>query len=82
VVRATSQIQPLAFSGVHVIAPRLLPLIREESIFSIIDCYLRLAGTGEIIAAFRSDEYYWRDLGKLDDLKQATLDIEQQILSQ
>jgi NDP-sugar pyrophosphorylase family protein len=34
-----------------------------------------LAGQGEKILAFRADEYYWRDLGKLDDLRQAELDL-------
>jgi mannose-1-phosphate guanylyltransferase len=78
-VRAAQQTQELAFSGVHLISPRLLPLMKEEGVFSIIDCYLRLAGGGEKIAAFRADEYYWRDLGKPADLLQAARDIEQGI---
>jgi mannose-1-phosphate guanylyltransferase len=82
IARPAPSLDPLAFSGIHVISPRLLPLMKEEGIFSIIDSYLGLVASGEKIAAFRADEYYWRDLGKLDDLKQATLDIEQQILSQ
>jgi NDP-sugar pyrophosphorylase family protein len=82
IARPAPNLNPLAFSGIHVISPRLLPLMKEEGIFSIIDSYLGLVASGENIAAFRADEYYWRDLGKLDDLKQATLDIEQQILSQ
>ena len=34
---------PLAFSGIHVISPRLLLLLTETSPFSIIDSYLRLS---------------------------------------
>ena len=60
---APPRLEPLAFSGIHVISPRFFPLMTEEGIFSIIDCYLRLAGSGEKIAAFRADEYYWRDFG-------------------
>jgi NDP-sugar pyrophosphorylase family protein len=68
---------PLAFSGIHVISPRLLPMITEEGVFSIIDAYLRLAAQGEKILAFRSDQYYWRDLGRPSDLSQAALDLQQ-----
>ena len=52
----------------------------EEGIFSVIDSYLRLAGSGEKIAAFRADEYYWRDLGKPADLQQAAFDLEQKVV--
>lgn len=50
-------------------------MIEEVGVFSIIDCYLRLAGRGEDILGFPADEYYWRDLGKLQDLAQANQDI-------
>ena len=74
-VRSTPNLQALAFSGIHMISPRLLPIMTEEGVFSIIATYLRLAGQGEKILAFRADEYYWRDLGKLDDLRQAEQDL-------
>jgi mannose-1-phosphate guanylyltransferase len=73
-------LQPLAFSGIHVISPRLLPLITEEGIFSIIPTYLRLAAQNEKILAFRADQFYWRDLGKPADLSQAALDVQQKAL--
>jgi mannose-1-phosphate guanylyltransferase len=65
----------LAFSGIHVISPRLIPMLHEEGPFSIITSYVDLAGRGERILAFRADEYYWRDLGKPVDLRQAAEDI-------
>jgi mannose-1-phosphate guanylyltransferase len=74
-VRSTANLQASAFSGIHVISPRLLTNMTEEGVFSIIATYLRLAGQGEKILAFRADEYYWRDLGKLDDLRQAEQDL-------
>jgi NDP-sugar pyrophosphorylase family protein len=80
IVRSSPKLEPLAFSGIHIISPRLLGLMKEEGIFSVIDCYLRLAGQGEKILAFRADEYYWRDLGRLDDLRQAAVDLEQRSL--
>lgn len=61
--RATEAKYELAFSGIQVISTRLLDLMTEQGIFSIIDVYLGLAGGGEKIKAFRADEYNWRDLG-------------------
>jgi NDP-sugar pyrophosphorylase family protein len=66
----------LAFSGVHVISPRLLAMITEEGAFSIIDSYCRLAAQGERLLAFRADDYYWQDLGKPENLLQAEKDIQ------
>lgn len=77
---SAADIQALAFSGIHVISPRLLGMLSEEGAFSIIDSYLRLAGRGETIVAFRADEYYWRDLGKPENVAQATQDVERQIV--
>jgi NDP-sugar pyrophosphorylase family protein len=74
-VRSAPNLQALAFSGIHVISPRLLSEMTEEGAFSIIATYLRLAGQGAKIMAFRADEFYWRDLGKLDDLRQAEQDL-------
>jgi mannose-1-phosphate guanylyltransferase len=70
-VRPSPQAQALGFSGIHVISPRLLTMMKEDGIFSIIDSYLNLAAGGEKISAFPADEYQWRDVGRLEDLLQA-----------
>ncbi len=74
-VRAAERSQALAFSGIHIISPRLLRMMSEEGAFSIITTYLRLAGQGEKIVAFRADEYYWRDLGRPEGVAQAAEDL-------
>jgi NDP-sugar pyrophosphorylase family protein len=74
-VRAVTQAQPLAFSGIHVLSPRIFSLLHESGAFSIIDAYLRLAAQGEKIAAFRADEYHWRDLGTPESIAAAERDI-------
>lgn len=76
-VRHSPQPTPLAFSGIHVISPRLFSLMTEEGVFSVIAPYLRLAAQGEKILAFRSDEYEWRDLGRLEDVMRADRDAKQ-----
>jgi len=75
------QLHAFAFAGIHVISPRLLPLITEDGVFSIIDTYLRLAASGENLKAFRADDYAWRDLGKLQDLQQAETKFKKAYLS-
>jgi NDP-sugar pyrophosphorylase family protein len=75
IVRPSTELTELAFSGIHVISPRLLAQWKENGVFSIIDAYLRLVGEGEKIMAFRADEYYWRDLGKPESVQQAAKDI-------
>ena len=79
-VRPSPQPEPLAFSGIHVISPRLLPMMKEEGIFSIITSYLSLAARGEKIVGFRADQYYWRDLGRPENVKQAALDLKEKAL--
>jgi NDP-sugar pyrophosphorylase family protein len=79
-VRAVRNAYPLAFSGIHIISPRLLDLISEDGVFSIITTYLRLAGRKEKIQAFRADDYYWRDLGKPDSIEAAEDDVKQKHL--
>jgi NDP-sugar pyrophosphorylase family protein len=74
-VRQPQQMTELAFSGIHVISPRIFPLLTEEGAFSIVPAYLRLAARGEKIMAFRADEYYWRDLGRPENIRQAELDF-------
>lgn len=66
----------LAFSGIHLISPRIFQNITEEGAFSIISSYARLAAQGEKIAGFRADEYYWLDLGRPENVEQAARDME------
>jgi mannose-1-phosphate guanylyltransferase len=73
--RPLRQSTALAFSGVHMISPDIFQLLTEEGAFSIIDSYLRLAAEGERITAFRADEFYWRDLGKPENIALVEDDI-------
>lgn len=80
IVRPAENLRPLAFTGIHVLSPRLLPMLNEDGVFPIIPSYLRIAAAGERILAFRADEYYWRDVGTPENLAQATRDIENKVL--
>lgn len=74
-VRAVQNPEALAFSGVHVISPRLLTMMSEQGVFSIIGVYLRLSQRGESICGFSADDYYWRDLGRPEQVSQAASDF-------
>jgi NDP-sugar pyrophosphorylase family protein len=79
-VREASKFEASAFSGIHVISPRLFSKLSEDGAFSIITSYLRLAAKGEEIQAFSADEYYWRDLGRPEHIAQAEADIKNGIV--
>jgi len=67
--------QALAFSGIHVLSPRIFARMTEDGAFSIVAAYLRLAAEGERILAFRADGCYWRDLGRPESLLRAEEDL-------
>ena len=73
--RPARDVHALAFSGIHIVSPRIFGKMEEEGAFSIINAYLHLAVQGEKIAAFRTDESYWRDLGRPESIVQAAQDL-------
>ena len=75
-VRNVQPSHELAFSGIHVISTRMLNMMTEEGIFSIIDVYLRLAAQGEKIKSFPADEYHWRDLGTPESVAGAAKELQ------
>ncbi|MGA3211058.1 MAG: nucleotidyltransferase family protein [Terriglobales bacterium] len=79
--RVCERPQARAFSGVHVISPRLLAMMTETGAFSIVDLYLRLAAQAQKIVAFRTDGSYWRDVGTPQNLAEAEEDARQQLVN-
>lgn len=63
--------EPLAFTGIQVIEPAIFPRMTETGAFPITRTYLRLAGEGERIIAFRADGRYWQDIGSPEKLEKA-----------
>ena len=61
-----------AFSGIHIISPKLLDLIRQEGKFSITNTYLELAVEHKILG-YPHDEDYWFDVGKPERLEAAKI---------
>ena len=74
-VKPSSGWRALAFTGIHVISPGFLRMMNEDGAFSIIGTYLRLAAAGENILGFPADDYYWRDLGRPEQVREAEEDF-------
>ncbi len=66
--------EELAFSGIHVIDPRLRWYMPDEMVFSIIDVYLT-AGRYEKISSFDHSSSFWMDVGRVADLEKARAEI-------
>ena len=67
IVREEKELKPLAFSGIHVIDPRIFEFMPQKDVFSIIELYLK-AAKKEKILSYRDDESSWQDIGKLENL--------------
>lgn len=76
-VRSATSTMALAFCGIHVLSPRIFSIMREEGIFSVIPVYLRLAEQNEAVLGWRADRYYWRDLGRPEDIERAAREVEE-----
>ena len=59
-----------AFSGIQVLDPKILSLMPDDNVFSLIDLYLNV-GSKHNISAFIDDESYWLDVGNPENLKAA-----------
>lgn len=70
ICRPDQNMQPLAFSGIHVLSPNIFELMPEEAVFSIIDVYLNAGKTHNIIA-YPHDDTLWMDVGKYHDMDKA-----------
>ena len=64
-------VERLGFTGIHVIDPAIFSRMSETGIFPITRSYLRLAGEGERIVAYRADGQYWQDIGSGEKLEEA-----------
>ena len=68
--RTAGQLWSFGFSGIHIIDPKIFPLLTENGKFSIINPYLKLAKT-ELIQGFDHSDSVWIDVGKHESLAEA-----------
>jgi len=56
-----------AFSGIHIINPKIFSLMPDDDVFTMINLYLNIMGDNKIIAHIDSDSF-WLDVGKTESL--------------
>ncbi len=69
-IRQTADRRLRAFSGIHVIDPRIFSLVKSDGKFSMVDVYLSLAGE-EIIKSFDHSDTAFIDVGKPEAVAEA-----------
>ena len=57
-----------AFSGIHMINPKIFSLMPDEDVFSMIDLYLDIMRDNKIIAHIDNDSF-WLDVGNTESLR-------------
>ena len=68
--RSSAELKPLAFSGLYVLSPRIFKFMPPGPVFSIIDVFLE-AAKSEGLMAYRHDDSFWLDVGKMAALEEA-----------
>lgn len=76
ICRNAEKLQPLAFSGIHVVNPAIFSFFPQKDVFSIVDLYLEVAKTA-VINGFRHDDTFLLDVGKIDSLESASNYVQQ-----
>ncbi len=70
IMRNAATLTQKAFSGIHVISSRMLPLIKQEGKFSMVDVYLSLAAN-HVIKCFDHSDSKFIDVGKPESVEEA-----------
>ena len=68
--KPNEELFPFSFSGIHIIDPTLLPLIKQEGKFSLVDVYLDLAKT-QTILGYNHTGCHLMDVGKPESIIEA-----------
>lgn len=66
----SNTLKPSAFSGIHIIDPKLFSFMPVEKVFSIMDFYISICST-QPINTFDHSQGYWTDVGKPEELAAA-----------
>lgn len=65
-----NDITPMAFSGIHVVSPKIFDLLPDNSAYSIVPQYIDMA-SHEVIKAYPHSAKQWLDVGKHEALEKA-----------
>lgn len=77
VKETSSPTRQLAFTGIHIISPRLLREIPPACHADIISIYLKLISRGMKVGGYQTEDHYWLDIGTPSDYHRIHQDIHQ-----
>ena len=77
VKETSSPSRQLAFTGIHIISPRLLREIPPDCYIDIISIYLKLIAHGMKVGGYQVKDHYWLDIGTPSDYHCIHQDIHQ-----
>ena len=63
-VSTKENLHRFAFSGIHVVSPKIFDFMPEEAVFPIISLYLK---TNDKVYAYPHNYGNWKDMGKIED---------------
>jgi NDP-sugar pyrophosphorylase family protein len=69
-IRKSESLNEFAFSGIHIINPKIFSLMMDVGVFSMIELYLYVMRF-EKINAYIDNDSFWLDVGKPESLKVA-----------
>ncbi len=56
----------LAFTGIHILEPRIFEILKRGGHHDIVECYREMAAGGDRAGTWKSRGAYWRDIGAVD----------------
>ena len=72
-------LKEFAFSGIHIIDPKIFALMPNDEIFSMIDLYLNIMKNNDV-NAYIDNESFWMDVGNPESLKTAEENFDNSLL--
>jgi len=75
ILKNAEQLFPYAFSGIHIVNPKIFNYMPEDQKFSIVNTYLDVSETN-IIKGYLHNQNYWFDIGTPEKLIKAAKFIE------
>lgn len=70
------KISLMPFCGIHVISPKIFDYFKKAGSFSIVDVYLDLIEKGLPVIGYQADQFYWKDIGKMEALEEVQKELE------
>ncbi len=73
--KPNGKIRLMPFCGIHVISPKIFDYFKQTGSCSIVDVYLDLIEKGLPVIGYQADQFYWKDIGKMEALEEVQKEL-------